>query len=143
MSIKELKAKMSALKKEMRAMGKDAIVSEVKTFLEAHPTITAIAWAQYAPGFNDGDPCIFHVRDFNYTTNPDTKEMFSNFSTYGEGDAKDEFTAYGEDEALTKAVRDLESAISDDDIFEHAFGSDGKVMITRDGTVSTGYVGHD
>lgn len=31
--------------------------------------ISAVKWTQYTPGFNDGDPCEFTVRDPRITTN--------------------------------------------------------------------------
>lgn len=32
-----------------------------KAFFEAFPEISMIAWTQYTPYFNDGDPCVFRV----------------------------------------------------------------------------------
>ncbi len=32
-----------------------------KEFFAAHPAVKSIAWTQYTPYFNDGDPCTFRV----------------------------------------------------------------------------------
>lgn len=34
--------------------------------------IKAIRWHQYTPAFNDGEPCVFSVNDYSYTSNPVT-----------------------------------------------------------------------
>jgi hypothetical protein len=43
---------------------KTAFNDVFKTFFEQYPEITAVAWNQYTPYFNDGEPCVFSVGDF-------------------------------------------------------------------------------
>lgn len=44
-------------------------------FFAAYPEITGIGWTQYAPSFNDGEPCEFGVHGFNFTNQKfDAKE---------------------------------------------------------------------
>lgn len=38
----------------------DHFKATISTIL-AHPEVTGIAWTQYTPYFNDGDPCVFSV----------------------------------------------------------------------------------
>lgn len=37
-----------------------------KAFFEACPGVQAIAWTQYTPYFNDGDPCVFSVGELYF-----------------------------------------------------------------------------
>jgi hypothetical protein len=58
MSIKELKAKMDALQKEMKETGKAAVLEAFKEFFDTHPAVTAIAWTQYALTSMMGIPAL-------------------------------------------------------------------------------------
>lgn len=56
--------------------------------------ILAIAWKQYTPYFNDGDPCHFSVGDFAFTSNPRVA------SAWLDDDSGDEDDKYGYDGEL-------------------------------------------
>lgn len=40
-----------------------------KSFFEEHPVAEEVSWVQYTPYFNDGDECIFSVRDYSVNIN--------------------------------------------------------------------------
>lgn len=46
-----------------KATAKDALVEAIKEVFQKHPEIASIGWCQYAPHFNDGDPCVFRVHE--------------------------------------------------------------------------------
>lgn len=112
-----------------RAAAKAAFKSHAKAafgeVFAAHPEITAIRWAQYAPSFNDGDPCVFSVHEW-YAKIGDTKEG---------GDNDDGFLLSYESEKVEEAEDDIDAlfALFDDDVMEDEFGSSVKVTATRDG----------
>ncbi len=53
-----------ALKAKMQNEGKAALKEAFSEFFAAHPEAKAIVWTQYAPYFNDGEACVFGVREF-------------------------------------------------------------------------------
>lgn len=54
-SIEEYRKKYENLHKET----KETLLSMVPKIIEETPGLGGIIWAQYVPGFNDGDPCTF------------------------------------------------------------------------------------
>ena len=54
------------LTKRLRDEGKSVLHGAFKEFFEKFPQITAVEWKQYAPNFNDGEPCTFSVHDFSF-----------------------------------------------------------------------------
>lgn len=55
----QAKAKLSAAKKEMEKIAKDAFQEVSAEFFEDNPTIQSFGWTQYTPYWNDGDTCTF------------------------------------------------------------------------------------
>lgn len=51
--------------KEFREYSKNQMTEIYKSVFESFPNIAAIVWTQYAPYFNDGEPCEFSVHDVN------------------------------------------------------------------------------
>lgn len=52
--------------------------------------IKAIAWTQYTPYFNDGEPCEFGVGDWSFTSNPKVASAWLNEAAGDEEDAYDD-----------------------------------------------------
>lgn len=52
--------------------------------------IKAIAWRQYTPYFNDGEPCEFGVGDISYTSNPHVANAWLREEDGDEDDRYDE-----------------------------------------------------
>jgi hypothetical protein len=121
-------------KRKVEEKAKEAVGALFKGFFEKNPKIVAIAWTQYTPYFNDGDPCEFSVHDFEA----------ANRMPEGEVDEDDDDLGY---EFLSswslkgpsaEALRSLERAASDD-IFLAAFGDHARVVATPDGFHVTEY----
>ena len=51
--------------------------------------VKAIAWEQYTPYFNDGEPCEFSVGDFAFTTNQVVADAWLDNNAGSEGDCYD------------------------------------------------------
>jgi hypothetical protein len=117
---------------QVAAKAKEAVGALFKAFFAAHPEAKAIYWTQYAPHFNDGEPCVFHVHDFGLSTRSDIDWSTAD-SRYDENDRPIFLDSYEMDDGpLKEALRSLERA-ADEDIFEAAFGSDAQITATPEG----------
>lgn len=167
MSIKELKKIVEDAKAKMRKDGRELLKEEFDKLFEANPRLTAVAWTQYAPYFNDGDPCTFSVHDFTFTSAPleQVDDLFDDFDYADDGNPEEGFymgpseykyvdlpngkwekVQLEVDEELVKiaeAVGEFENEVRDDDLFEDVYGSDAKIMVTRDGRTKIGESSHD
>lgn len=121
----ELKSVLDETKKKMAECFKDYLKEGFGAIFEKYPKLKSLRWEQYAPYFNDGDACIFHV--WHYFEDDDIlfEDGFedTNGDDYGYGDAY-------------KDVADMASDIiggADEDDFEQLFGDGVRVTVTRDG----------
>ena len=136
--LKELVIEMNAARARFRAEGEAAIKSAVKEFFEQNPEVTAIGWTQYAPYFNDGEPCEFGVGEMYATSMPLDHEDFED-RMFSWGDYPDEFNP--DTKEVNEFLRDLSSV--PEDIYESLFGTDSLIVITRDGNRVEDYSDHD
>lgn len=127
--------------KLMREKGEALIQRIVTSMFEVCGTaLGTVAWNQWAPYFNDGDPCVFHVRERGfYAPNEDVERR-------NEGCTEDLQDALSEEqiEALYKLDSKLDAI--GDAVFQRAFGSDCQVQAKMvDGKVQFAkeYVKHD
>lgn len=152
-TIKELKARFAELNKIAETEGKKAMEDEFRVFFDENPGITAIAWTQYAPAFNDGDACIFSVHEPFYSTMPSDRldEVFSNWRGFEDEEDEEGNVVFvsppGSWSSQPKSDNDVAvtlfmKSITDNHIFSVIFGEDSKVMVTRGG-IKTDYVEHD
>jgi len=61
---------LTETKKKYRTAAKAIIKEVLQKFMQRTPSVKALAWNQYTPWFNDGEPCIFHMGDV-YATSED------------------------------------------------------------------------
>lgn len=107
-------------------------------FWEKNPAIKAIHWSQYAPYFNDGDPCTFSVHD-PYFTNAEGDDL-DDLSRWGEYDGEKEgvWSDLGPEfdgvnvESTQSLAKLLTSSVMEP-IMEIMFGSDNVIVATRTG----------
>jgi hypothetical protein len=78
--------------KKVREEGEKALKGAFQSFFEQHPEIEAVAWNQYTPYFNDGDACVFHVRELNFRFKGTSDESYNQFCW---GDDHPWYTAWG------------------------------------------------
>lgn len=125
-------------------------------FITKYPEIRAFAWTQYAPYFNDGEPCVFSVHDLMFLPATVSEETLSNedltvneieenggfyFWTYGDKRTTKKDLAEKAKEAglsieTVQACDDLNHMITSigEDILEEVFGSDAQIIVA-DGDV--------
>lgn len=127
-----------------------------KEFWEENPGINVVTWTQYAPYFNDGEPCVFGINcpTFSNATEPDDISDLRweeyNGETEGiwgcgEWNIKDIAKEYpGVNPESTKILASLINSDPMEDVLEDMFGSDNRVVATREGFTSEDYCGeHD
>lgn len=130
----ELTDAVAEAKRKVEEKAKEAVAALFKGFFEKHPKILAIAWTQYTPHFNYGDPCEFSVRDFEAATKKPEGEVDEDDDDFG-FEFKSSWSLKG---ASAKAIRSLQRATSDD-IFLAAFGDHARVVATPSGFHVTKY----
>lgn len=119
-------AAVKAFQEEAQAIVKPCL----QEFMEKHPAIKAVGWAQYTPYFNDGDACVFGRHGLHASIVDERAETL-----YGDGWAE----VYGNKEegfsdldwedmkALDKALDGLS------DELEAVFGDHVSVIVTSGG----------
>jgi len=65
-TIKEMVERYNELRKEMMGKLETNFSTLFDEFFEQVPEVKYISWCQWVPGFNDGDPCVFRMGDFNF-----------------------------------------------------------------------------
>lgn len=145
---------VSNFKKQMqeaaRSEVRPALQEVAQVLLEKIPNITHMTWTQYAPHFNDGEPCVFHVHEpeFGFGSDSETFHVSQDWQTkqlYLYSYEVDEETA----PKLTQEQLELLENVSDsiqnlEEIMEEAFGSDARVNFNlKSGEIETDYCEHD
>lgn len=109
------------------------IKEEIKDIFEK-TRIKAIYWVQYTPYFNDGDECVFGIREILVSTNPD-----SDFSSYEESEEVYDGFYLNSKVFLSyeiEMVDNLVKILQEEDIQEvlkFAFGDHVSVIATKEG----------
>jgi hypothetical protein len=145
----------SKLLDEMEHNAVGVVSKPFQDIFEKFPEVKAITWTQYAPYFNDGDPCYFSVHEMNFKLSNDAKiaagAKLEDIEVDEDYDDEDEDYDFWESDipysdktsALAKAQTDLNTfADKFQNIFEKAFGDDCAVIATRDGFETREY-NHD
>jgi hypothetical protein len=112
--------------------------ADVKEMFNKHPEVTGVMWTQYAPHFNDGEPCLFSVNSLWYCTKPFVLPV-SGFPDDEDGGWIELFgTANSETPEL---VRELSKVIHslDSDLMQNLFGPDSQVVITPEELIIEDY----
>jgi len=136
----ELKALKEAYDTKLAEEGEDAIKELFKEFFDKYPRAESIAWRQYTPYFNDGDPCYFSVHEMTLEMNEDEEESDEDEDEDEDEDDYDDegYDSYSlrhsDDPALKQMGEDF-MYLEDipDDVMEHVFGDHVKVTATREG----------
>ncbi len=65
----------------IKEKGKQAVSEELAGLFKAHPELKAVRWQQYTPYFNDGDACVFNVRELYFQVDGTPEDA----GDYGDG----------------------------------------------------------
>lgn len=84
-SISDLKKLKEEYEKVLREKGQEIMKEAIEAFFKANPKVTGVAWSQYTPHFNDGDPCVFGVNEPGFSVSEVDKSDFPAHGDDGEG----------------------------------------------------------
>lgn len=121
------------MKAMLSAVTKEELSREFIRILKIYPQLSSLGWVQYAPHFNDGEPCEFSVHSLCY----DLKEEYKNPSE----EEEDRWYAYNEvswRQEETSGMPELQKLADvfssiPEEIMKDLFGYDSRVVITRAG----------
>jgi hypothetical protein len=123
-----------------------------KEFWDSNPEIKVVTWTQYAPYFNDGDPCEFSVNDPTFSNATDPDDIYD--LKWGEYDGDTEgvwaFCSWSRDEVpgvdkdAIKTLSDFIQSNAMESVLQNTLGGDNRIVVTREGITSYDYSGtHD
>jgi hypothetical protein len=147
MSIKELSQQFigsyEIIIEGVRQQGREALNKVFRIFWDNNPEVNVIVWKQYAPHFNDGDPCIFSVHDLTFSNLTDQTEY--PLLDYGEYEGEDEnvwavgcFSKNNKHLNIQQAS-ELEHFLHSSamtNVMKTIFGEESRVVATREGFTS-------
>jgi hypothetical protein len=120
--LKELNAKYEKLRDEFQKVTLSELKDTMNDIFQKYPDLVKVGWTQYAPHFNDGDPCEFNYHGLNSLGQEElNNEIDSDWVHNGI-----ERNKYPELEELDDVLRNVP-----DDIMKFVFGSDSKIEIDR------------
>ena len=135
MTLKEIAKIKSDIDDKLKREGLNIIRNGLKEVFDKYPQIKAIRWNGWAPYFNDGEACIFALRNFYVNFNDvDNKKDFLDFEDDGYRD-------YGvisdsvefENKQLMSDLKDLWNAFIDiEDFFLWQFQGEFEATAYRD-----------
>lgn len=136
MDIAELTAKYKETQELLKTEGRGAVEAFFKKVFEEHPEVVAFQWEQYAPYFNDGDPCEFSVHDLQVQlADPEAQKEASEEAEDVDEDDEDEEGdfdyIYGDKAGHLKPVEQEFRSIPED-LMELAFGESAKITVHRE-----------
>jgi hypothetical protein len=145
---KDLQEKQAAYQKECQQLLHTVFAS----FFDVCPSVKAVYWTQYAPSFNDGDPCVFSVNSVSFCNSTNEKALAD---AMDEEDLSDHLTEDGKEVVALETwssrfseffpkdeCKALESFISSSTMkgaMEAIFGSGVSVIATKEGFKAEDY----
>lgn len=144
----EAKAKMRAAQEEARAVVREVFKEGAAELFGAHPRLDSFGWTQYTPYFNDGDECVFGVRNdepyFNgehsYDVGTIHETKYENVGGQYQKVANPDYDA--ELGGAFAAVREFLTSFDESD-YRELFGDHKKVTVKRDGALDIDDYEHD
>ena len=145
-----MKEKIESLLKELREFQAETQQKLQKSLKELFSDIQTVVWTQYAPYFNDGDPCVFSVNDPGFTNFrlEDSDDINVRKVSWGDYEDKEKnhvcvrswnvekYIEHFKLNANADSIKSLSSFLCADvisDVMENTFGSDSLVIATREG----------
>jgi hypothetical protein len=139
--ISKFRSEISRLKAELVEQVKTCMEPAAKEFFNKYPFVRAIAWTQYTPYFNDGEPCKFGVKDVHIFTEYEfPKEDYKHITDQGVYEGTDTWylnhAKYREDWMSDEFAEDYKMFMAfqeDEDTMETIFGDHVQIWITPEG----------
>lgn len=145
--IQEYQEFQNAFQKKAQEKLKDVF----KHFWDENPGINVVIWTQYAPYFNDGDACVFRINDLTFSNAVEEDDI--NDLDWGEYEGEtegvwacgnwkiDEISKNhaGVNEESVKLLCKFIHSNPMENVLEMTFGSDNRIVATREGFTSEDY----
>ena len=118
--------RMTAMREELAAKFKGEFTTIFAEIFKAYPNVEKVAWTQYTPYFNDGDPCVFgvnglHIKD--ETVDADDED-----------DIYEWVELWGDKANTYPLLKQFEGVLSrSEDTLLSMFGDHVRVVVTREG----------
>lgn len=106
---------------------RDNIGRAFKGYFDANPDEVAVAWHQYTPYFNDGDPCEFTIGDVGFFDVHYVKETGVDVESEEVDTYEGRWNGEEDEQAISRFIEGL------DDLAEALWGNNVKVVVTRRG----------
>ncbi|MEM9067070.1 MAG: hypothetical protein AAGE52_01150 [Myxococcota bacterium] len=135
MELEAFVAKKKELSDMISTHGKELIASAFRKVF-ANEDVVAVAWTQYTPYFNDGDPCTFTMGTFHVCDQERAeKDRVAGRLLPDElpEDWYDTWRSEWRVRARGVLGRAVEVKTAVPEVFEHVFGDDVVVLAMRDG----------
>lgn len=131
-ALKQAVEKIEQARAEATKQAKETLGPALQQFLKDNPEVKSVAWSQYTPYFNDGEPCVFRIQgiyfmkieleDFNF----DVLEGDEQIRTWRKED--------GVSESTYNACVELEKMLGGaEEVLEAVFGDHVYVIVTNKG----------
>ncbi len=142
-SISKKTEEFNAMQREYHKKVRDGFKDVIKEFFEAYPNVNTIFWNQYAPGFNDGDPCTFNVNEIGMSdltrdqlceagiTNPDS--VPASIDLDGDDTFEPKVDAELGTEAYSAFNKITYMIYANEDMMEDLFDGNAAVVLDKDG----------
>lgn len=99
--VKDLRAQMTSLAKEALAEGTKAVFEEYGDILHS------FSWTQFAPSFNDGDPCEFSMHEVQLVAKCDVQSKYEDDEDYeDDGEGSPAFSTYSDGTKVRETLWD-------------------------------------
>ena len=144
-NIEAITREIAEAQARMKEAAKVALKDGFRLIFEEYPFLGRVAWAQYTPYFNDGDPCEFSTHEIVFDSVADRDhedaggfwedgpEFYSKAKLWGDTSGNDPLFVECRD-----TVNKLLSTIPQES-FRELFGDHVSVEITRDGVAVEDY----
>ncbi len=143
-----IREKMAEQKRELARVGKQLFQEACAHIFQQHLEVSAIAWEQYTPYFNDGEACTFGVNDPTFYGFGEPPENHSR--GYGGNELEGHYELYdtwgtwnnklGPKPASYDTAREFAQMLKEnEDVMEALFGDHVRVVVTRQGVAVQDY----
>lgn len=124
---------MKSLREKMEEEGKKLLNETFRELFEKYPELDAIGWTQYAPYFNDGEPCEFSVHSASYRLKSDGEPLTEDdISSHFDGLLPHSAYSDNKKSPLHSDIYQLSEAIqSMEDVVRSMFGDDNGVVVIK------------
>ena len=137
MDIDQFKAAQAEFRKIVEEKGKEVLESAFTRFFERCPEVTAVQWTQYAPGFNDGEPCTFGLGEVYFRMDKSVDPSMFRYEPDNDEDEGPMYSAWSMDDKFGSkgAMHDFEGLLNQlEEILEPTFGDDKRITVSmKDG----------